>query len=304
MIRWTTKGAVATPSTVQIRAQQPHAGRVQAGAPAPSRSLTESELRSNILYFTAGMRGPRTAACSGLVLTGAGLLARPDLPGALALGRQEGLLRVVLHTDAADLLGAPADGLQGIDSLALTVQPDDALSGALDALADHPARGRLQLNLVLSAEALPQLEGASRRLAALGPAGLGFTFPFHHAGIDDARVPSPQAALRALMPALAHVGSIGLPCWVKGLPACFLGPHAQRMRRTQNRWYVDADHQGGAALLFLPDLLAFHKDDGCRFCVADDRCDGFFAAWLARPGWPALRPFDDWPDDADADQGA
>jgi hypothetical protein len=55
---------------------------------------------------------------------------------------------------------------------------------------------------------------------------------------------------------------------------------------------VDADHQCDEALLFFPDVVAFHKDEVCRFCPGDSACDGFFATYLRRAGFPPLRPLD------------
>jgi hypothetical protein len=54
---------------------------------------------------------------------------------------------------------------------------------------------------------------------------------------------------------------------------------------------VDADHQLDEALLFYPDVVAFTKTDVCRFCSADSTCDGFFATYLRRDGFPALKAF-------------
>jgi hypothetical protein len=53
---------------------------------------------------------------------------------------------------------------------------------------------------------------------------------------------------------------------------------------------VDADHQLEGALLFFPDVVAFFKGEDCRFCRCDTKCDGFFATYLRRPGFPPLSP--------------
>jgi hypothetical protein len=56
---------------------------------------------------------------------------------------------------------------------------------------------------------------------------------------------------------------------------------------------VDADHQAESALLFFPDVVRFHKADVCRFCSANGNCDGFFATYLRRAGFPALQPIEE-----------
>lgn len=58
---------------------------------------------------------------------------------------------------------------------------------------------------------------------------------------------------------------------------------------------MDADHQQSKALLFFPDVVAFHKDEACRFCRLDTSCDGFFAAYLRRPGFKPLEPVEQGP---------
>jgi hypothetical protein len=89
---------------------------------------------------------------------------------------------------------------------------------------------------------------------------------------------------------LPKLSDAGVRVAVKGLPACYLGEWKHLAGRTANRWYVDADHQLDRALLFFPDVVAFHKGEACRFCPADGACDGFFATYLRRPGFPPLRP--------------
>ena len=72
----------------------------------------------------------------------------------------------------------------------------------------------------------------------------------------------------------------GIDVGLKGLPACRLTRHRERMWRSRNRWYVDAGHQRDKALLFFPDVTRFAKADACRFCSWSDRCDGAPDAWL------------------------
>ena len=102
MLSFTRAGAVATPTTVQIRLTRRFPGRVAAGAPLPSRSLTFAELEDNLRYFTHGLRGPRTRPCTALVLSGLGLTDFEDLERALALARELGFERITAHTSAKD----------------------------------------------------------------------------------------------------------------------------------------------------------------------------------------------------------
>lgn len=296
MLRWTPAGAVSAPTTVQIRVQRHHPGRVRAGAPAPSRGLSPAELAANIDHFTVGLRGPRTAPCTGLVLSGAGVATRPDLPAALDRARAQGVGHVVLHLGEGDLAPAATaprhlDALAGrVDVLVVPLQPEHDPARGVRAVSLARERGiRVASNTVLRAPALARLPDAVDLLIALRPDAVTLTHPFP-AGVDPGMI-APLSRIRAALDAaLPRLDAAQLPARIKGLPACHLGPHAQRLGRTANRWYVDAEHQGAAALLFFPDVVAFHKDDACRYCPADARCDGSFAAWLARPGCPPLRP--------------
>jgi hypothetical protein len=45
-------------------------------------------------------------------------------------------------------------------------------------------------------------------------------------------------------------------------------------------------------MMFFPDVVRFFKGDACRFCALDGECDGFFATYLRRPGFPSLEPID------------
>lgn len=296
MIRWTTSGAVPTPTTVQIRVQRSYPGRIRAGAPVPTRSMSPDEVAANIRYFTVGLRTPRTTPCTALVLSGVGVAARPDTAEAVALARSEGVERVILHVGVEDLDGLEiARFADKVDVLVVPVQPGaGALVAAGRAMAEAREAGlRVAANTTLSANTLSQLPAAARVLAAARPAEITFTYPFPINGGDLALVPTPARTMVALREALRLLDQAGLPAGIKGLPACLLGPEQHRLRRTANRWYVDADHQLQGALLFFPDVVAFHKEELCRFCAADDRCDGFFASYLRRPGSPQLEPIEE-----------
>ena len=59
--------------------------------------MSAEELTENLRYFTEGMVGPRTTACTGLVLSGVGVATRSDIPGAIDMARNLGFERIVLH---------------------------------------------------------------------------------------------------------------------------------------------------------------------------------------------------------------
>ena len=288
MIRWTEAGAVTFPRTVQIRAQRRYPGRIRAGAPLPSRDLTPAELRENIRHFTAGMRTPRTAPCGALVLSGAGVAEREDLADAIRLARDEGVVHVTLHADVGDAAASPH--LAGVDRLVVPVRPE-TVSGAAALVAAARAAGRDAVaTVLLSSDALPALPAMIAALLAARPSQVVLTYPFPAGDAPTEGVPLPAAAVAALSAALPLLDRAGIRARVKGLPACFLGAQDRRLARTHNRWYVDAEHQGAAALLFFPGVIAFFKAEGCRFCAAEYRCDGFFEAYLSRAGVKPLRP--------------
>jgi hypothetical protein len=150
-------------------------------------------------------------------------------------------------------------------------------------------------NTVLSEAALGELSSMARLLATLRPARATLTYPFPVNGSDATSAPPPSRAISALRGVVDVLERAGVGVAVKGLPACYLGRDARLLQRSHNRWYVDADHQKAQALLFFPTVVAFHKDEVCRFCALDDRCDGFFAAYLHRPGTPPLAPVETVP---------
>ncbi|MFT4975408.1 MAG: hypothetical protein ACI8S6_001295 [Myxococcota bacterium] len=288
MIRWTSSGAVSSPRTVQIRVQRRYPSRLQAGAPMPTRSLSEAELRANIVHFTAGMRTPRSAPCTALVLSGAGVVHRADIPDAIALARSEGVRWVTLHIDASDLTTLSPDKLPAADVVTIPARPD-ALDAVAAAVGTARAAGvRPIVSVALSVEsvvAMPEIVAALRGAA---PARVVLTYPFPTGAA--AEVPPPEEAVAAVREALPLLAAVGIDASVKGLPACYLGDAGERLSRTINRWYVDADHQLGSALLFFPGVAAFYKAEVCRYCAADYRCDGFFREYLDRVGAQPLAP--------------
>lgn len=291
MIRWTSGGAVPSPTVVQIRVQRRYPARIRAGAPVPTRSMSAEEVAANLDHFTVGLRGPRTRGCTGLVLSGAGVATRPELPDIVSASRAQGLERVVLHVEPGEL-----------DQLAVDAWREQAQLLVLPLVADHLAQAEAAVNRaraaglalathsVLSADSLPRLPEIADALRRLRPARHTFSFPFPTDPATVAAAPPPTDAAAALEALLPELLAEGLSLGIKGLPACYLQRTRPLLGLTGNRWYVDADHQRDQALLFFPDVVAFHRADACRFCAAAPRCDGFFAEWLRRPGSPALRP--------------
>ena len=295
MIRWTAAGAVPTPTTVQIRVQRSYPGRIRAGAPVPTRSMSRAELLDNLTYFTEGLVGPRTKPCTGLVLSGVGVATRSDIPEAIEHARTLGIAWVVLHVGGEDLDALEPARFTGlVDTLVTPVQPENGtLVKVCDAIDRARAVGlKVAANTVLTANALPALARAARPLAKAAPDGMTFTYPFPINGNEATSAPNPGRVMSALRPALAVLDRAGVAAQIKGLPACHLGPDAHRLGRTSNRYYVDADHQTDRAMVFFPDVVRFHKDDSCRFCTKNEACDGFFSTYLRRPGFPPLSPFE------------
>jgi hypothetical protein len=291
MLTWTDAGAVARPRTLQIRLQRSYPGRVRAGAPVPTRHMPTAEVEANLRHFaTAGTRG---LAVDALVLSGVGAAARPDLADIVACARGLGIRRVTLHAGVEDL-EALAPAALPVDLVVLPLQPGEGgamlAAGARALRSAREAGVAVAATTVLSPAALPMLASVAR-VAAVGPVrSLTFTFPFPVDGSAASDVPPAARAVAALREVVPAAEAAGLRVAIKGLPLCYLGPLARLSDRTANRWYVDADHQLDRALRFFPDVVAFHKDEQCRFCPLDARCDGFFATYLRRPGFGPLRP--------------
>jgi hypothetical protein len=291
MLAWSSGGAVTVPTTVQIRVQRSYPGRIRGKAPVPTRSMDAGEIADNLRHFTVGLDTPRSTPCTSLVLSGVGVAGRPDTPDAIDLAHSLGMSRVVLHAGVEDLESMPVERLAGkVTELVVPVQPGSLVeAGRL--LARATADGfAVVANTVLSEQALGELEATARILASARPAKATLTYPFPVNGADATSAPPPQRAVSALRAAVDTLERAGVAVAIKGLPACYLGSDWRLLARSHNRWYVDADHQKDEALLFFPTVVAFHKDEVCRFCALDDRCDGFFAAYLHRPGTPPLSP--------------
>jgi hypothetical protein len=250
----------------------------------------------NLAWFTTA--GPRGLPCTSLVLSGVGAAGRPDLEALCEDARARGITRITLHAGTEDLEDLVPGRLR-VDTLVLPVQPGESganLAAAARALLAARAAGlAVAANVPLTAASLPLLPSIARAIVAGGAATASFTFPFPVDGAHANDAPPAPRAITALREVLPALEAAGVRVAVKGLPPCYLGDLARLTGRTANRWYVDADHQTDKALLFFPDVVAFHKGESCRFCAADPQCDGFFANYLRRPGFPPLRPIEAGP---------
>lgn len=275
MLRFTVAGVVGLPDTVQVRVQQAFPGRVQAGAPQPSRSLTDAEVLESLRFFTEGQRGPRARPCVAVVLSGLDGERATSLGPAIAAARAWGVRRIVLHVDGEGVAPIAVDVVTRVVRTASDVARLGAWQGV-----------ERQAVLLLEVGGLEGLEARVRELISAGVGRVALSWPF-----PPAAVPAPVGEVQALLDVIGPLlDAGGVPWTIKGLPACLAGAHAARTTRTANRWYVDADHQGERALLFRPDILRLHKPELCRFCDLDGSCDGVAEAWVRQGHVRALLP--------------
>ncbi|MBT3220217.1 MAG: hypothetical protein HN348_14100 [Proteobacteria bacterium] len=284
LLRWTPAGAVPSPTALQIRVTRVFPGRVQAGAPFPSADLGAPEVLNNIEHFTQGMRGPRTQPCSALVLSGT---LDESLASVLEQGRAWGINRITAHLALVDAIDWQKSKLAPlVDHIVVNLSsPSDA--------------ARLQgLNIAFSAAVLldeitlPQLPQLARGLVAARPERIVFTWPF-----PPISPPPPTSAVAGPLGEALSLLDNKVDCGIKGLPACQLpdGPlrRGDRLWRSGNRWYVDADHQFSQAMLFFPHIVRFAKSDVCRFCSRDTTCDGVVEQWRDARLTSSLVPVED-----------
>lgn len=276
MIRWTGAGAVAAPETLQIRVTKRFAGRVEAGAPTPTRTLSIDEVCANIRFFTVGMRKPRTRPCTALVLSGVTAPMAPQLLPAIHLARAEGVERITVHAPReGGGLGALAEVA---DAAAMTVAgPQD-----IDALRQVCGEAvRVTAVVLLDEAGLAVLGATLAAVAAIPVDQVVLTWP-----LLGPEPPHADVVLPRLAAAVEPLRAAGIAYGLKGLPPCAVLRHGDGewigTWRSPNRWYVDADHQTRDALLFFPDVVRFAKPDVCRFCALSQRCDGVVQGWLDR----------------------
>jgi hypothetical protein len=270
MLRFTAAGVVAAPRAVQLRVTGDLRGGVLIGVEPCAKPMTDDEITANVRYFTLGQRGPRGAVCEALILSAVPPERLQAIGACVREARAWGIRRVVLHAAAADL--GRVD--EAVDEVVVVARGE--------AIGPCARPVTLVVTLEEGGEAL-----ALRSVEAIsGVARVVFSWPFPPAG----RPMDVREVKRLLDGAGERLEGTGVPWTVKGIPGCLLGSHQGRHARTQNRWYVDAEHQTAHARLFFPDLLRFSKLDVCRFCRLDERCDGVAAKWLDHAPLTPLRP--------------
>lgn len=276
MLRWTASGAVRLPTTVQVRCRVAAPTGLDVRADAPSRALRADEIDENLRWFVARI-DPRRPRCDGLVLSHP--QADAATASAVVAARQQGLRQVVVHTTPDDLHAAVA---LGADALAV------AIVDRVPLWPSTPATAVVSLGLL---DAVADLADA---LVRRPPSRVVFAWP---APAPDRPPPPAWDVVGATLVAVgARLDAAGLRWGVKGLPACALRDAgvpsaASRAWRTRNRYLVDADHQGAAARLWMPDVVVLSRPETCRRCRVAFACDGVARPWLDARLAGALRPF-------------
>ncbi|MEZ4319059.1 MAG: hypothetical protein R3F61_16205 [Myxococcota bacterium] len=257
MLSFTSRGAVASPQTLQIRVGSRDSGALRAGAPVPSRDLTSEEVRANIAHFTTGRDGPRTRPCRRLALSGvSGVSLDREV---LAYARGCGVEHIVLHGRSPVL--EPL-----VDAVAVRVSEPGHVGA--------PPLVPWTAIVPLTEARLGGLDVLIAALVEARPERVVLAWPFPGPGVV---LPELSRAVSAARRGLETLADAGVPAALRGLPPCLDGSDEGR---TGNRFYVDADHQGADALLFVPDLVQFLKPDSCRACARSTVCDGVPAEWL------------------------
>lgn len=264
MIRFTSRGAVATPLTLQIRVGV-DPGALRAGAPVPSRALTPLEILQNIEHFTTGLHTPRTQPCTRLVLSG--VTGHPPMNEAMAFARSHGVQKIVIHG-----LADPST-LEASDSVAIRWERVP-IAPSVD--CDWTAVVPLEVGALADPQTL--MEAVHR----FRPSRVVFAWPFP--GVQPMPVEEAVVLATALV---SQLEDVGIEAALRGLPPCLSGTGEGR---TRNRYYVDAEHQEANALLFWPDVVQFLKPEACRTCSKTVVCDGVAAKWLEGGVVSEVRP--------------
>lgn len=268
MLNFTARGAVRTPTTLQIRvggSTQP--GALRAGAPVPVRSLNTDELLANFAHFTTGRRTTRTRPCTRLTLSGVG-----DVAVNVAAARSLGFEHVVLHGDARP------DVVEAVDRVVVRYRSAGAPA--------WPAHSEVHVVVPVDPALALEDEAWVAALVARRPASVAFRWSYPDA---SHRQVVPPAEIEHLAPLRAHLEQADIPTSIGGLPPCLTGAVGGN-HRTSNRFYVDASHQLDEALLFFPDIVELSKPDTCRTCSITAWCDGIARAWLENGGLGVLQP--------------
>ena len=284
-LRFTPLGAVSAPETVQLRIAPAFAGRVPLGAPVASRALTPAEVDANVDHFRDP--GPRHRAVRRVVLSGlpeAWLAA--EVAARVAHMAEQGVERAVLHLHPAHAGRVRPGGLVLPTDVAVAVR-------SVGDVARLPPG--LRVTVPLTASVVGDLAAIVEALPRIEPAGVTLLWPYPSGAVE------PPPGVASIVGALTALGSAlrELPWGIKGLPLCTLLPLSarlglrERVWQSANRFYVDADHQQGEALLLRPDLVRLTKVDSCRFCKVERQCEGVAAEWLEAGLTGGLHPIED-----------
>jgi hypothetical protein len=295
MLKWTSFGAVETPTLLQIRVQRSVVGRVRVGAPSPSRALSTEEILSNIRHFTEGMKGPRTHPVSRMVLSGAGVAKRGDLRDIVSHAHSFGCEETTLHIGVDEVEGFTPVSCDSITTVVIPVLAGDSRGWpkqleqavSLTERSNH-AGVKVAINCTLSTLSMGAMDMLVSAIKRSPPASISLTFPFPSNQMSA--LPSFEGALSSLQRVVPDLEALGIRVGIKGLPPCFIGELSRCSWRSSNRWYVDSEHQLEDALLFFPDVVSFTKIENCRFCKFDSRCDGFFGAYISSGRFPRMEP--------------
>ncbi len=284
MIHWTTSGAVATPTTVQVRLSTLSHRSLKVGLKVPERQLTVEEFENNLQYFQRGLDTPRSIPCTSLTLSGLPVESTRYFE---ALQHCSNFQFTTLHlgsTASWDCL-RPYQSL--FDRLVLSAGPS---TKDFDVDAIPPwAMDKVQFIVSLTGDPLTLEQWLESFLpwAFKHHIPVTFSHPFPLSEVKPLSPSSIVGLFQWLSPLLDNLqSSKNGHIQVKGIPPCLISSlhknatNIHISSKTSNRWYVDADHQCDEALLFFPDLLQFHKDDQCRFCTLNTQCDGFFLSYL------------------------
>jgi len=254
---------------------RPLGGRSPAGVAAPTRDLNAAEAIANLRHFTEGMRGPRSFPVEELVLSGDGFAGEAEI---LDAAQRLGIRRVVRHHRRFD---APL--LPGVHTRVYFAS-DGGSASRCHARGDE----QVVLGMTLRAGQRQWAEDVLRSVPGTAVGHVSASWPW----VSGTEAPMAGMDVRALLQRTRGVlQAAGIGLQVSGVPSCLLGEHRELAQTPRNRWYVDAEHQGAAALSFLPDVVHLTKRDVCRSCGVTTQCSGAIRGWMEGRPCSALRPF-------------
>lgn len=272
MLHFTKNGAVEAPAVLQIRITERFEGRIGAGAPQPTASMSADALQSNLAFFSVE-RSLRERRCTALVVSGSGIATEPTLLRPLCAAPGMGYARITRHLSPEGVDGFLRSPLVDVvTSIAIACRTAEQAHSVADLATGHPAH--VTAVVPLDTNGVAGCVDITAALAQARPDRVVFTWP-----LTGDRPPVAQSAATVAEAACDVLRDAGVIAGIKGLPACRLR-QPDRLWRSANRWYVDVDHQRDKALLFFPSVVRFVKADACRFCAADERCDGAPAQWV------------------------